>query len=187
MLLFTTLLILVPSLCWLYGKIYRKKQRETDLYRHTVMGFSVYLCSPSLCSTKGRYLLLSAEKETTRLRTEESGASTWSNKTFLFFFLAPIKNNGVRRWCENKLLRDSFSWARKWICAFVSKVFMYSKPKDTLKPKCPFWNPAIPQGFMFFTQYLLFFACSHPSFTPKWISAQISIASIWIITVGCGK
>ena len=42
-----TLLILGSSFCWLYHKMYRKKQREIGLYRHMVMGFRVYLCSPN--------------------------------------------------------------------------------------------------------------------------------------------
>ena len=137
----------------------------------------------SICSRKGRFLLVSAKKETTRLRAEVSDASVWSSCSS---FNLPIKNNGVRKWFENKLLRGSFSQASRWICAFVSKVVMYIKPKYTLKSKYSFWNLSIPQGLPSLLTYL-FLAYPNPNFTPKWISGPITVASIWITTIECGK
>ena len=97
-----------------------------------------------------------------------------------------ITNNEVRKWFENRLLRDSFSQASRWICAFVSKVVMYFKPKYTLKPKYSFWNLSLLQGLPSLLTYL-FLAYPNPNFTPKWISGPITVASIWLTTVGCGK
>ena len=63
---------------------------------------------------------------------------------------------------------------------------MYFKPKYTLKPKYSFWNLSLLQGLPSLLIYL-FLAYPSPNFTPKWISGPITVASIWITTVGCGK